>query len=114
MLREVVVVVADGVVLIGAVETVAGVDCGAECREIFVVPPGVLHEIDASSCEQCQRGGDAQPAEAATGYGGGEKKGERDGDNGHPAPGELHEAQLREEQPEDGGKAQHQDSCDRG
>src|ERR1700730_6775048 len=114
MVREVVVVITDGIVLVGAVEAVASVNRRAQGGKVLVVPPSVLHEVHAGGGEQGERSGDAQPAEAAARHNGGEKIEERDGEDGHPAPGELNKAKLRQNVPEDGSEAQHQGGGHRG
>ncbi len=113
-LREVVVVVADGIVLVGAVETFAIGEAGAQRGEVLVVPPGVLHEVHSRAREQSQRRGDAEPAETTANHGGGEKIDEGYSKNRHPTPGELDEAKLWQNVPEDRGEAQHQNGSDGG
>src|SRR5260370_21930347 len=107
-------VVADRVVLVGAVETFAAGDGGAQCGEVLDVPPGVLSEEDVGASEKDQRRDDPKPAETAASHRYGKKIDERDGENGHPAPGELHEAKLGQELPNDRGEAHQRDRGKRG
>src|SRR4029077_18705464 len=50
--RQVVMVIADGVVLVGPVEAFAAGDVSAQGGKVFVVPPGVLGEKHGGADEK--------------------------------------------------------------
>src|SRR5258708_34855790 len=88
-------VVANGVVLVGAVEAVVARDVGAEAGELFVVPPRVPREIDSRAGDERGYGDDPEPAKSLPRKRRPEEVDEGNGENRHPAPGELYEAQFQ-------------------
>ena len=101
-------VVADGVIFVGAVEASAAGDCGAQRGEFLIIPPGMLRQEHGGAGNERRYSESPEPAKSLTRIRCREEVDERNRENGHPAPWELHEAQFREQLPDRKGRTQHQ------
>src|ERR1700686_3871440 len=101
-------VVADWIVLVSAGETFAAGNGRAKSGEFLVVPPGVLHEKNRRADNKRYGSDEREPAKSTRRKGRRQKIHEWHRENRHPPPGELYEAQFREQLPEDRRRTQHE------